>query len=164
MGVSKIRKVIVILIVFALGWMLNDIFAALNAFDLEKPFSSSAKELPSPSDWVDDRQIHVYDDKVIIDIDSAEWAGFYNTNSMDPLIDETSNAIEIKPASEDAIKVGDIISYVDKDFNTIIHRVVDTGYDKEGKYFITKGDNNSAEDPEKVRFKQIKRVLVAVIY
>ena len=145
--------------------MLNDVFAALGGISLEKPFSLRAKELPSPGDWIKERQIHVYNDKVVIDIEDPVWAGFYNTNSMDPIIDETSNAIEIVPESEDDIQVGDVVSYVsEEDYSTIIHRVVEIGYDKKGKYFVMKGDNNATEDPEKVRFNQIERVLVAIIY
>ena len=34
----------------------------------------------------------------------------------------------------------------------------------EGIYFILKGDNNPEQDPGRVRFKQIKRVLIGVIY
>jgi|TARA_B100001971_G_C17976007_1_gene424840 hypothetical protein len=159
------KRAILILIVFTLGWIINDVFAAFEGFDLEKPFSLRAKEQPSPGDWIKESQIHVYNDKVIIDIKNAEWASFWNTNSMDPLLDETSNGIEIKPKSENDIQVGDVISYVsEEDFSTIIHRVVDIGYDEEGRYFTMRGDNNSAEDPERVRFYQVQRVLVAVIY
>jgi uncharacterized protein (UPF0248 family) len=47
---------------------------------------------------------------------------------------------------------------------TIIHRVVKIGQDSEGWYAILKGDNLSQEDPEKVRFDQVQRVVVAIIY
>jgi hypothetical protein len=38
------------------------------------------------------------------------------------------------------------------------------GYDKEGWYAVTKGDNTGMNDPDKVRFEQIKFVLVGVLY
>ena len=53
---------------------------------------------------------------------------------------------------------------VKTDDGTIIHRVIDTGRDKEGTYYITKGDNNPVKDSEKVRFNQIKGLLIAIIY
>lgn len=84
---------------------------------------------------------------------------------MDPVIDIGANAIQIVPDSEEMISPGDIISYTTRlAEGTIIHRVVETGYDEAGWYAITKGDNLRSPDPEKVRFSHIKRVLVAVIY
>ena len=83
---------------------------------------------------------------------------------MDPLLDDTSHAIEIFPKSYRDIHVGDVISYQSPyTKEPVIHRVIEIGNDGEW-YAITKGDNNLVEDPEKVRFSQIKRILVAVIY
>ena len=45
------------------------------------------QENSSPSDWVKENQIQVYPQQVILDISGAKWAGFTNTNSMDPFID-----------------------------------------------------------------------------
>ena len=42
--------------------------------------------------------------------------------------------------------------------------IVDIKEDPDGVYFVTKGDNNNAVDPQKVRFSQIKGVVVAVLY
>ncbi|MFH0874449.1 MAG: hypothetical protein V1859_00800 [archaeon] len=123
------------------------------------------EEKSSPSDWVKENQIHVSDERIIIDIKDAEWASFTDTNSMDPLIDEGANAIEIIPSSPGEIKVGDIVSYKsDYADGTIIHRIINIGFDDKGWYATMKGDNNPREDPGKVRFSQIKRVLVAIIY
>ncbi|MFH1589043.1 MAG: hypothetical protein ABIB43_00555, partial [archaeon] len=134
--------------------------------DLINPLSfDSSPERDSPSDWIKENQIEVYSDRIIIDLKNAEWATFTNTNSMDPIFDETSNAIEIVPESEDEINVGDIVSY-ESEFadGTIIHRVVYKGQDELGTYFVMKGDNNPSSDPGRVRFEQIRRVLVAIIY
>jgi len=84
---------------------------------------------------------------------------------MDPVLDEKANAIEIIPKSNNNIHVGDIISYKsDYADGTIIHRVIRIGNDEKGWYCIVKGDNNQSPDPGKIRFNQIKRVLVAIIY
>jgi len=119
----------------------------------------------TPSDRISEKQIKIYPDKVVIEIKNAEWSSFTPTGSMEPVLNENSNAIEVVPKSEDEIKVGDIVSYYSTYANTIIiHRVVKIGHDKEGWYCITKGDNNPRPDPYKVRFSQIKRVVVAIIY
>lgn len=137
---------------------------------LEEPINSLISsvltgERPGPADRITEDQIKVYDDKVVIEIQHAKWAGFTDTNSMDPLLDEDSNAIQIIPQSEDEIQIGDIISYESEYLGgTLIHRVIYIGEDENGKYFIAKGDNNPDPDPEKIRFSQIKRVLVGIIY
>ena len=86
-----------------------------------------------------------------------------DTNSMDPVLDEDSNAIQIRPTSPSQIQVGDIISY-SSPYGIIIHRIVEVGSDDSGWYARVRGDNNAYSDPEKGRFEQVKSVLVAVIY
>jgi len=156
-----------------------DAFASLNATEivvggnseenkvniLEQLFSDQAVERASPCDHIKERQILVTEEGVNIDMTGAEWATFTDTNSMDPVIDSGANAIEFVPGSEKDICVGDIASY-DSDYadGTIIHRVVETGYDSDGWYALFKGDNLAYRDPEKVRFSQIRRVVVAIIY
>lgn len=134
----------------------------------EKPVKEtpmSGVERLSPSDWIKEEQIKVYPDKIILDVQDAVWAKFVDTNSMDPFLDSDTNAIEMKPNSPDQIQPGDIIAYTTDDFEgTIIHRVVKKGVDGKGTYYIAKGDNNVDADPKKIRFSQIKYVLVAVIY
>lgn len=123
------------------------------------------REKASPSNWIKEDQIKVYDNKIIIEIDNAQWARFTDTNSMDPFFDSEANAIEIVPKSADQIRVGDIISFTTNYMDgTIIHRVIEKGIDEKGIYFITKGDNNENADPGKTYFENVKRVLVAIIY
>jgi hypothetical protein len=122
-----------------------------------------SSERISPGDWVKESQIHVYNDRVVINIDDPEWAYFTDTNSMDPVIDATSHAIEIVPSSPSQVNIGDIASYKDGE-DTIIHRVIGKGKDDKGEFFIFKGDNNPTKDPGKVRFEQIQRIVVAIIY
>ncbi len=125
--------------------------------------NSASSERISPHDWIAQEEIHVYQDKVVIDITNPQWAYFTNTNSMDPVIDEDSHAIEIVPQSPEDIHLGDIVSYKDGE-DTVIHRVIGISEDNEGKYFLMKGDNNPVRDPIRVRFSQIQRIVVAVIY
>lgn len=123
------------------------------------------EEQASPNDWVKENQILVEGDKVTIKIEGAQWSKFTDTNSMDPVIDEYANAIQIIPKDPSQINVGDIVSYKSEYADgTIIHRVVEIGYDEKGWYCLMKGDNNKSNDPGKVRFSQIKRVTIAVIY
>jgi hypothetical protein len=123
------------------------------------------EEKASPYDWVGEQNIHVENDKVTINIKNAEWSKFTDTNSMDPVIDAGANAIQIVPKDIADIHVGDIVSYTSGYADgTIIHRVIEIGYDDKGWYCLMKGDNNSRNDQGKVRFSQIKRVVVAIIY
>ncbi|MBW2988382.1 hypothetical protein KY318_02630 [Candidatus Woesearchaeota archaeon] len=127
--------------------------------------NSRSPERISPFDWIKENQIHVYQDRVVLEINDPEWASFTDTNSMDPVIDETSHAIEIVPKSPSDIHIGDIVSYKPKGSSeTIIHRVIGRGVDEEGVFFVMKGDNNPSRDPGKVRFEQIQRIVVAIIY
>jgi hypothetical protein len=168
---SKIRLFIIVLAVFSLGWLLNTALTNFVYYDVEKPLNigfatfSSSPELLSPSDHVKESQIHVYEDRIIIETEGASWAAFTDSNSMDPFLDETSNSIEIKPEDPDDIDPGDIISYrsgITGDL--IVHRVISKGEDESGVYYIVKGDNNPAQDPEKIRFEQINGVLIGIIY
>lgn len=122
-----------------------------------------AKERASPHDWVKESDIEMYSDGVVLSIDNPQWAVFADTNSMDPVIDSGSHAIEIIPKTPEDIHVGDIVSYSTPN-GTIIHRVVETGYDNDGWYAVFKGDNNPIKDPNKVRFKDIRRIVVAIVY
>lgn len=161
----------IILAVFSLGWLLNTVLTSFVYYDAEKPLSFGfvpflkSPERQSPSDHIKESQIHVYDDRVVIDAPGASWASFTDTNSMDPFFDETSNSIELKPSSPADINPGDIISYrsgITGDL--IVHRVVSRGVDDSGVFYLVKGDNNPVQDPEKVRFEQVHGVLIGIIY
>jgi len=131
----------------------------------ENIFDKNPTERPSPYDWIKENQIHVYNNKVVIDIKNPEWATFTDTNSMDPIFDYGSHAIEIIPKGPEDIHVGDIVSYKSKYADGIIvHRVIKVSEDEKGWYAILKGDNNKNPDPGKIRFNQIERILVAIIY
>ncbi len=120
---------------------------------------------PTPGDHLTRQDIIVHKDKVVLDINDAIIARFTATNSMDPVLDEKANAIEVVPRSEDEVSVGDIIAYTNRHIDgTIIHRVIKKGRDEHGTYYIVRGDNNARADPYKVRFADIKSVVVAIIY
>ncbi len=175
---------IALIAAFALGWSAHGLFASKQPVEVfnvklgdvqeegvleERSFSGFAGpvERPSPADRLTPWQVRVFSDRVIIEGipgRSFETAVFTDTNSMDPLIDEDSQAIQIVPLSPKEIKVGDIISYDAGKYGIIIHRVVGIGFGEQGWYAITKGDNNPAADPGKVRFSQVRRVLVGVLY
>lgn len=122
-------------------------------------------EQVSPYNWIKEENIHVTDDGIVIDLPNARWAKFTDTNSMDPVLDADANAIEIIPKSITDIHMGDIVSYKSNLVSgTIIHRVVKISHDIDGWYVTLKGDNNPKEDPERVRFDMIQRVVVAIIY
>jgi len=157
------------ILVFLLGWVgsnvYSDVYKDNYSLKIDSPSHIVSKERTSPGDRITEDQIHVYSDTVILEIKNPEWSTFTDTNSMDPVIDQGANAIHVVPESSDEIQVGDIVAYESVySTGTIIHRVIEIGEDDDGVYYILKGDNNPMPDPGKVRFDQIKRVLVAIIY
>ena len=125
--------------------------------------SFSPQDIASPSDWVKEEQIKVYPNQIILNVKDATWATFTPTGSMKPILDEKTNALEIKPSSPNDIKLGDIIAYESPE-GIIIHRVIEKNIDENGIYFLVKGDNNFSQDPTKIRFENIKGVVIAIIY
>jgi hypothetical protein len=171
MILGRIRNFLLILSIFSLGWLLNTAMTSFVYYDAEKPLSFGfvpflkSPERLSPSDHVKESQIHVFDNKIVIDAQGASWAAFTDTNSMDPFFDETANSIELRPSSPNDIHPGDIISYrsgITGDL--IVHRVISKGVDDSGVFYIVRGDNNPTQDPEKVRFNQVHGVLIGIIY
>ena len=156
------KQYIMGLLLFAIGWVSASL-VGLAMLPVESPLGEQSTELASPHDWVKQEQIRVDKEKVVLLIENAQIATFANTNSMDPLLDENSHGIEIIPQNPEDIHVGDIISYRSGS-DTIIHRVVSINLDEEGYFYTLKGDNNPVEDPEKVRFEQVERLLVGIIY
>ena len=130
--------------------------------DTRQAFSLTADSVSSPSDHITIDDLHVFQDKAVIEKENLIWARVKDTHSMEPLLNIYAITLEVAPESAADIEVGDVISY-EKDSIVIIHRVVELGND--GSWFaITKGDNNKEEDKEKVRFNQVKGVLVGVLY
>ncbi len=178
---EKILIFLAFCIVFLVGGLFNEVYPTFqvaflteNTEPFKERFLSSlngdAPELNSPSDWVKRSDLSVDEGKAVIEFKKSEIKNpkiisFANTNSMDPVIDESSNAIVIMPDSVDDIHIGDIISYKPNNLNLIlVHRVIGILEDEQGKYFILKGDNNPEADPGKVRFEQVRNVIVGVVY
>ncbi|MBN1792623.1 signal peptidase I [Candidatus Woesearchaeota archaeon] len=187
------KKTLTLILVFCLGIAVANIYSSLAAAekDLRLPENNSqggyefkeitantlgrilgvtntgedVQELGSPGDRIKEHQILVNKERVQIDLKDAQWATFTDTNSMDPVIDAGANAIEVTPENEDDLQVGDIVAYESEYADgLIIHRIAYKGKDEKGTYFILKGDNNPTSDPGKIRFEQIKSVVVAIIY
>lgn len=128
-------------------------------------YNSDTNEVISPGNWINESQIKITKDNIRIDITNATWAKFANTNSMDPVIDNNMNSIEIRPKDPSQINIGDIISYKAKFIEgLVVHRIVNISEDENGIYYITKGDNNNSPDPQKVRFEDIHGVVIAIIF
>ena len=126
---------------------------------------SQPKEQISPSDTISSDQIQLTNKGIYLNIPDAIIVSYRDTNSMDPLLDYGANGIEIPLTPEIDLNVGDIVSYNASWNDTLIsHRIIDINKDEMGVYYTLKGDNNSIEDPEKVRRDQIKYKLIGVLY
>lgn len=117
----------------------------------------------SPSDNLKSTDINVFKDKAVINKEDLIWAKIKDTHSMEPVLNKDSITLEIVPKDYSEIHLGDIISFEHEDY-VIIHRVIDINKDEQGVYFTTKGDNNEIPDPYKVRFSQVKGLVVGILY
>ncbi len=164
---SKILLITFLVIsLFFTGFISYPIAESMFSKNVNIPLSfSETRELDSPSDWIKDNQIELSDNYVKVNLKDSVVAKFADTNSMDPVLDENSLGIEVKPRYPQQVKKGDIIVYDKSESEkNIIHRVVDIGSDEKGIYYLVKGDNNDAIDQKKIRFFDIKYVLVGVLY
>ncbi len=139
---------------------------ALSVADSLGDTTSSPLIIQTPRDRITQDQIKVYSNQIVLNVKDASWASFAPTGSMKPILDEKTNALEIKPASPSDINIGDIIAYqsTDNSDDIIIHRVINIAQDNDGIFYTVKGDNNQTADPKKVRFEQIQGVVIAIIY
>jgi len=141
--------------------LLFSIFSLISN-STEKPlgigFSSTTNN--APGNWIKIDQIQVIGDSVLINIPNASISSYAPTGSMKPVLDQSSNGIRIIPSSPEKIEVGDIVTFGEEN---IVHRVIEKGVDEGGYWFITKGDNNQANDG-KIRFEDIKYVTIGILY
>ena len=163
----NIEKTIKICMIFLFGFLSANLVSYYFMYGLESPFSnnfglSGVNSEKAPSNFINEKDIKIYDDKIIIEVPGTSLSRYASTGSMNPVLDENSNGIRIIPNSEDEINIGDIITFK-QDNMLIVHRVIEKGFDKEGVYFITKGDNSNLNDG-KVRFKDIKYITIGVLY
>ncbi len=158
----SLLKILVYLIVFWIGFlscMLLTFSGTEIPSRLGLGFSSN---LEAPGDWIKESQVHVDKNAIVIDVDDASLSRYAPTGSMKPVLDEDSTGIRIKPENEEQINIGDIVTF-EQDGQLIVHRVIEIGQDKEGTYFITKGDNNNVTDG-KIRFEDIRYVTIGILW
>jgi len=140
------------------------LFYIFSSSSLEIPFATGLADFDasSPSDWIGDEDILVFDDRIVLRIANSTLSSYAPSGSMKPVLDKGANGIRIVPGSADEIDVGDIVSSRSGG-RLIVHRIVEKGLDGGGIYFITQGDNNVFSD-DKIRFEDIEFVTVGVIY
>lgn len=147
---------------FLIGFLSCVAFFYLTG-SVEQPFGFSySGNVNAPSDYIQEEDIYLFENKILINIDNARISRYADTGSMKPVLDENSNGIQIKPLSVNEIEIGDIVSYR-SGFDLIVHRVVEKGIDERGVYFITKGDNSEVVDG-KIRFSDIEYKTVGVLW
>jgi signal peptidase I len=156
---KKRTLAIAVFIVF-IGFLAS---VAVTGNNVRYPFSTSNDSVISPADRITDDNLFVFKDRVIINRSNLIWAKIKDTHSMEPVLNAGAISLELPPSSTSDIQVGDIISYQHGD-RVIIHRVVLVGQDEEGWFAATKGDNNNIADPYKVRFGDIKGIVVGILY
>ena len=119
-------------------------------------------DIASPSEKVKFKNI-IYDENQVCILEKNTWGVTYtNTKSMDPVLDAGMKGVERKVNFPDELRVGDIISYYRG--QRVAHRIKKIGYDKDGWYAYVQGDTNPLPDPGKVRFNEVRGVLIAIIY
>lgn len=136
-------------------------FLSAQAGGLASP-SITGFSVDAPSDFFQLDNVVVYQDRIVIKIDNPIVSNYEDSGSMVPFLNANANGIGVLPSSGEEINVGDVITY-DNGKELVVHRVIEKGEDSEGIYFITKGDNSPVVDG-KVRFSQVKSVLVGVLY
>ena len=75
------------------------------------------------------------------------------SNSMKPVISR-GDLVFLKRTDTDSLEKGDVIQYK-LDEIQVFHRIIEVKYNKGIRYFVTKGDANSAEDPSPVTEEQV---------
>lgn len=146
-----------------LGGKLNSDAFAVTGFAVGNV--EGGRQTPTPADRITEGQVRMSDEIVIIKVANATIGKLEATNSMSPVLDSNSSTIMVRPQKAEDLKEGDIIAYESEDATgLVVHRVAKTGRDEEGWFAVTKGDNSRKEDPEKVRFGQVRYVVVGILY
>lgn len=158
-----------LLLTFLIGYQtaINEASIKYNVYKFTNGEIDLVKRIMgSPKDRVAEDQILVTRDKIEIDIQNAEWSSYEPTGSMEPILSDTANGLYVEPKGPKDIQVGDIIAYsFNESPKPIVHRVTEIQEDEYGNVqYIVQGDANSEPDPEPVSFKDVKRVLIGVIY
>ncbi|MBS3148428.1 signal peptidase I [Candidatus Woesearchaeota archaeon] len=108
-------------------------------------------------------RIKVYPTEVSIDVAGVHYAKVAS-NSMAPLITDTSTVLEKAPQNADEIQVGDVISFYEPSVDGIVLHLVIEKLESEGEVsFRTQGTANPEPDPWIVSYSNVKGVLVGVL-
>ncbi len=146
-----------------LGGKLNDNVMVITGFAVGN--AEEERHALMPADRITEDTLRTSDEGVLIKIANATIGRIEGTNSMRPLIGSESSAVMVRPHNAEDIKEGDIAAYESDDAaGLVLHRIVRTGSDEGGWFAITKGDNSRKEDPERVRFEQVRYVVVGILY
>ena len=132
-------------------------------FPVMNQFYTKSANLPAPKSRIKESDIHVYANRIVIDVKDPQWTAYADTNSMLPTLDFSHNGLVYTNPPCDELIIGDIVGFPYNN-QTISHRIVDTGFDDEGRYFVTKGDNNRVGDPGLRRCGDIVSVMFGLIY
>ncbi len=115
--------------------------------------------------WIGEEQVDVSESAVTIRIADASLGRFEDSGSMGPFMGGRASALLIKPHSESDLAVGDVIAYEsEKAGGLVSHRIVRMSSDEKGWYALAKGDNAPSIDPGKIRFGQVRYVIVGILY
>lgn len=137
--------------------------ARINACMAEPKMRETLANLTSEQHRVHVSDLLVTPDLVTIDLENIKTGIVAPTGSMRPILYEGTIVLEKTPTSTSEVFIGDIVVYEYKG-DRIIHRVIRMGWDEEGWFAITRGDNNPSEDPFKIRFSMLRGVVVGIIY
>jgi hypothetical protein len=159
-----ISRCLLALIVFLIGFLACFLYLELPS--LTEPsvtgFFSYPVDKCSPGNWISEKDIHVYPDQIVINLNGSALSTFVDTKSMDPVLDSGCTAIHTRP-DKSRIQPGDIISFEGQN-GTVVHRISRITQNSTGTYYFTKGDNALLEDPEPLAFEQIESVIVGILY
>ncbi len=161
---SLLKKIEISLLIAVLIFNLFFVAYLINPQITSNVIFLKTYDTKSPYDFIKEDNIYSKDNKLVINISNFTLSRYSPSGSMSPVLNENSTGVNIKPDFPERIHVGDIISYYQKQGGLIVHRVVEKNSDEYGVYFIVKGDNAEFSDKEKIRFKDIDSVLVAIIY
>ncbi len=137
----------------ALGWIIG---MHSNGIILEQPAGYVSTEQLSPGNYLNENQFYATKTNLLINQPNIQLTRYTNTNSMDPVLDENSNGIEL-PYTGQTLHPGDIISY-EKNKTLYIHRIINITNDD----YTVKGDNTTTT--ETIQKEQLRGILIGILY
>lgn len=168
---AELYELIIVIIIFVVVFKLNSELVEYKA--LAKPAQIMENVLIENDydirDYVPQDLVKKEEGKICA-YGPYDTAVFSNTNSMLPIIDYKTTGIIKYIDDNTEIKVGDIVTYFKYHNETLnanfywVHRIIEIGNDENGTYYIFKGDHNPNPDVGKVRRKDLKELIVGVIW